>query len=97
MVAPILKPAGGTAPSKLRRPQIYCLYPSDDVPAARTAHYETIKEPQRQRVCQADAREIGGQRPQVGLYPGGTGVDDEVIWQPIELGAKGAANIEVLH
>ena len=48
-------------------------------------------------MSQAKAREIGRKGPQVALYPGGTGVDDEVIWQPIELGAKGAANIEVLH
>ena len=46
---------------------------------------------------QADAREIGGQGTQVGLYPGGTGVHDEVIGQPVELRAKGAADIEVVH
>ena len=46
---------------------------------------------------QADAREIGRQGTQVGLYPGGTGVHDEVIGQPVELRAKGAADIKVVH
>ena len=67
------------------------------MPAARAAHYEAIKEPQRLRVRQADAREIGGQGTQVGLYPGSTGVHDEVIGQPVELRAKGAAHIKVVH
>ena len=48
-------------------------------------------------MCQADAREIGRQGTQVGLHPGGTGVHDEVIGQPIEIRAKGAADIEVVH
>ena len=82
---------------KLRRAKIYCLYPGDDVAAAGAADDEAVEELKGQRMSQAKAREIGRKGPQVALYPGGTGVDDEVIWQPIELGAKGAANIEVLH
>ena len=65
--------------------------------AAGAADDEAVEELKGQRMSQAKAREIGRKGPQVALYPGGSGMDDEVIRQPIELGAKGAANIEVLH